>query len=191
MTLRVLLALLVAMLAIAVSTTAVARKFDMNFSDESAQFKYDFLIGATNYGRTELGVGFIYNEDDNNLAEISLQVIDQAGSKTPGLELGVGPKVYAADTNAGDVAAVGLGGQLRYKNPRVPRVIYVGMFYFAPGIVSFLDAEDMYEFAVRLQYEVLPSANAYVGYRKIEVEFEKIGDVEIDDSVHVGLEFKF
>jgi len=189
MKLRVLFALLVTLSVI--STTATARKFDLNFSDTSAQFKYDFLVGATNYGRTELGVGFIYNEDNNNLAELGLQVIDQAGSKTPGLELGVGPKIYIADTDAGDAAAVGLGGQLQYKYPGLPRVVYVGMFYFAPGIVSFLDAEDMYEFAVRLKYELLPSANAYVGYRKIEVEFEKTGDTVIDDSAHVGLEFKF
>jgi hypothetical protein len=140
-----------------------------------------------------MGFGFLYNEDDNLLGEISLLVIDEAGTKSPGLELGVGPKLYLADPDIPgvDFVAIGLGGQMRYKNPQAPRIVYgVGLFY-APSITAFGDADSMYEFDMRLEYELLPTANIYVGYRSIEADIKNRPDVEVDQSAVIGLRFKF
>lgn len=188
-----MLRLMLVLLLSVISSTSLARSFDINLSSDAAQFKYGSLVGGTNYGRTEMGIGFLYNEDDNYLGEIGLLVIDEAGSKTPGLELGVGPKFWfgGSDKADVDVAAIGLGGQFRYKNFNVPRIVYGASIYYAPSIVSFIDADNMLEYDIRVEYELLPTANVYVGYRSIEADIKNRDNVEIDNSAIIGLRFKF
>ena len=172
---------------------ATAQTFDMNLSDTSAQFKFSNRIGNPGAGRSELGFGFLYNDDNNYLAEASLLIIDVAGTKTPGLEVGVGPKLYVAkhkDTG-GNAVAVGIGGQLRYKLPSLSRINFTVAGYYAPSIVSFSDANDMYELGAQAGYEILPTANVYLGYRHIEVNFDPIGSHSIDETWMVGMKFSF
>jgi hypothetical protein len=45
---------------------------------------------------------------------------------------------------------------------------------------------------VRVGYELLPTANAYVGWRKVRVDYTKhIGSVNLDQGYFVGLDFTF
>lgn len=185
---------LIALIVCAITSGSLyARTLDINLSSDAAQFKYASLIGATNFGRSELGFGFLYNEDDTLLGEISLLVIDEAGSKSPGLEVGVGPKLYIGDPDDPniDFVAIGLGGQLRYKNMQAPRVVYGASLFYAPSIVAFGDADQMYEFDMRIEYELLPTANIYLGYRSIQADIKNGNDVEVDESAVVGLRFTF
>jgi len=174
---------------------ALAQSFDMNLSNKSAQFKYSTRIGNPNpgEGRSEVGGGFLYNDDDNYMAEIGMLIIDVAGTKTPGLELGVGPKLFIAShkDTGGDAVAIGLGGQLRYKLPSLSRVNFTVAGYYAPSIVSFSDANSMWEFNTQVGYEILPTANVYVGYRHIQVDFDPVGKHSIDETGMIGLQFTF
>ena len=181
------------LLLVTTASPLYAQSFDINVSDDSAQVKYGSLIGGSNYGRTELGFGFLYNEDDNYLAEISLQVVDEAGSKSPGLQIGVGPKLYGAhiDNHDADAIAVGLGGQLLYKPPSLPRLILSLAGYYAPGIITFQDADHMYEAEARVGYEILPTVNLYLGYRSIELDLDEGGNKKVDDGGLFGMMFRF
>lgn len=174
---------------------ARAQTFDMNLSDKSAQFKYSTRIGNPNpgEGRSEVEAGFLYNDDDNYMAEVGMLIIDVAGTKTPGLEMGVGPKLFMASHKGtgGDAVAVGLGGQLRYKLPSLSRVNFTVAGYYAPSIVSFSDADSMWEFNAQVGYEILPTANVYFGYRHIQVDFDPVGKHSIDETWMVGLKFSF
>lgn len=188
-----MLRLTLVLLLSALSSISFARSIDINLSADAAQFKYGSNVGATNFGRSEMNIGFLFNEDDNYLAEVGLLVIDEAGSKTPGLELGVGPKFWfgGSDDSDVDISGIGLGGQLRYKNMQYPRIIYGASFFYAPSIVSFLDADSILEYDFRVEYELLPTANVYVGFRSIEADIKNRKDVEIDESAIIGLRFNF
>lgn len=188
-----MLRILLVVMCMIMSSAVYARSLDLNLSGESAQIKYATLIGATNYGRTELGFGFLYQEDKNYLGEVSLLVIDEAGSKSPGLELGVGTKFYYAYADKPDlnVSAIGLGGQLRYRHAKAPRIVYGAALFYAPGIVTFQDGDQLFEADARIEYEILPTANIYVGYRYIETEIKNRDDLTIDDTFILGLRFKF
>ncbi|HEY5604152.1 MAG TPA: YfaZ family outer membrane protein [Gammaproteobacteria bacterium] len=191
--LRVSLIILSTALCTVLSSTVHARSLDFNLSSESAQLKYATLLGGTNYGRTEMGFGFLYHEDKNYLGEISLLVIDEAGSKSPGLEVGAGMKFFFGDADKPDISlsALALGGQLRYRHASVPRIIYSATLFYAPGIVSFQDADQVYELGATIEYEIIPTANVYIGYRLIEAEIKNRDDVEFDDNAIIGLRFKF
>ena len=170
---------------------AAAQTLDINLSDDSAQFKYAALVGGSIYGRSELSVGFLYHENGNTLSEVGLHVVDEAGSKTPGLILGVGPKLYYATTKKGDALAVGLGGRAQYKVPEVQRLVLAGYFYYAPGITSFMDADSLFEGGLAVEYELLPTANAYLGYRTIQTRMAVRGNAAVDRGLIAGLRFSF
>lgn len=173
------------------SQLAVGQSLDINLGDESAQFKYGSLVGGSTYGRTEMVLGLLYNDDKNYVAELGLQVVDVAGTKTPGLEIGAGAKFYYVDAGANEGAAIGIGGQLRYKFAQFPRIVFIGQLHFAPGIVSFGEVDSMIEYGFAIAYEILPTADIYVGLRTIKVEFSTGGDTTIDDTSMFGLKFDF
>jgi hypothetical protein len=172
------------------SDNSSAASFDINLSNRSAQLRYATVIGGSTLGRTESSVSFLYNDDDKYVLDFGVLVIDVAGSKSPGLEVGVGPKLYYADGEKGQALAVGLGGQLRYKIPALERVNFGLDGYYAPNIVSFADAKNMHEVDLRVGYEILPTADVYLGYRRIHVGFDK-GEETVDESTVVGLKMSF
>lgn len=177
-----------------ISTTASAQRIDINLKQDSARFSYITLIGGSTFGRTELNAGILYNEDSNKVANVGLQVIDMAGSKTPGLELGVGPRFYYMDHDKSNsnAAAIALGGQLRYKLPSLQRLAFIGKLFYAPSITTTLDADSLYETGLGVSYEILPTANIYVNYRRIHASFNKgVGGQTLDNGTVIGVDFSF
>ena len=175
------------------STYTQADSIDINLSDESAQFKYIIPVDSASDGRTEMGFGFLYNDENNYLLEASFIITDVPGTKAPGLEVGVGPKVFIAKHHPTDLDAtsIGLGAQFRYKLPSMARLNFNGALFYAPGIVSFADAENLTEFFLAASYEILPTANVYLGYRNIRVDFDPVAAKAIDKTMVIGLKFSF
>lgn len=194
MSARILTVLATCLILFLASSTASAQKIDINLSQKSARMTYISLVGGSNFGRTEMNVGLLYNEDDNAVLDVGLQVIDVAGSKTPGLELGVGPRLYylTNDKYNVDGAAIALGGHMRYKLPSIQRLALRGTLYYAPSITSTMDADNMYEIGLGVAYELLPTADVYLTHRRIRAKFNKgVGTETIDSSVSVGIKVAF
>lgn len=183
-------------LLLAVCSTASAQKLDLSLSQDTARISFISLVGGTTFGRTEFNAGFLFNEDDNTVMDVGLQVIDMAGTKTPGLELGVGPRLYYASIDKYDVtgAAIALGANFRYKLQDLNRFAIYGSLYYAPAITSFMDAEGMVEYGFRLAYEILPTADAYIGFHTIRMDVDD-GDVDgtktVDSGGFFGMRFQF
>ena len=167
-----------------------ASSLDLNLSNKSAQLRYATVIGGTTMGRSETSVGFLYTDEEKYVFDLGLLVVDVAGSKSPGLEIGVGPRFYAADGDNGQAIAIGLGGRLRYKIPALQRLNFGLEGYYAPDIVAFADADNMYEVGFRMGYEILPTADVYAGYRRIRAKFN-LGDETLDESLMFGFKLSF
>ncbi len=185
---------LTAVTLLMLATAVNAQRLDMNLGQDSVRLTHVSLVGGSTFGRTEMSAGILYNEANNTVLDLGLQVIDVAGSKTPGLEVGVGPKLYwvSADTNNAYGLAVALGGKLRYKLRSLPRTLVQGSAHYAPGITSTVDVDSLLETNLRMGYELLPTANTYIGYRRIMVEFGRAKQTQtVDSGVYVGLEMTF
>jgi len=73
----------------------------------------------------------------------------------------------------------------------MPMSFYL-MGHYAPKITSFADTEEVFDYNLGFQIEVLPQTSAFIGYRNIEVGLEDHDDYEIDDDrVHLGVRFTF
>ncbi len=167
-------------------------ELDINLSDDSVRVRYGQDLAGSPQGRKQYGVGMLYNTDDNSMFDLWFQITDEAGSKAPGLDVGVGPKAYVGSTDTQEYLAFALGGSLIYRPLQANRMVLSAEAYIAPSIITFLDASNLWEINLRLGYEILPSAVAYVSYRQIRANFEVVENEEvIDRGGQVGLDLRF
>ena len=159
-------ALLFAMLPAA----AQASDFEVALSSETAQFTFRSDSSLIGWGGT----------------------VRQATAENP-LTLGVGVKAYLGSLDAPDedVAALAIGGQIRYTIAgTMPIAIFVEGHY-APDITSFSGADSVSDYTFGLQIEALPQTTAFVGVRNFRIEIDgEDYDVD-DDNLHVGIRLTF
>jgi hypothetical protein len=191
-----LLRRIVALSLLTVSTSALADTIDINLSDTSAQLQYKSSMGRDALGKTEFHVGVLYVDNNNLLGDFGLLVKDELGSNAPGVSVGVGIKGVVAKVKGGNpetsnASALALGAMVRYSPPATQRLGIVGEVYLSPNIATFGDADRYVETGVRVEYEVIPQAVAYLGYRKIEFGLKDQPDATLDEGFNLGVRISF
>jgi YfaZ precursor len=187
-----LLRRIVALSLLAFGTTAMADTIDLNLRNSSAQVQYSTSMGRDALGKTELHLGVLYADKNNMLGELGILVKDEVGSSAPGFSVGVGIKGLVAHTQGTNESALALGGMIRYSPPGLSRMGIVGQLYFSPDITTFGDANRFVETGVRVEYEVIPNAAAYLGYRNIRFNLNNAArNATLDEGVFVGVRISF
>lgn len=177
--------------------TAHADGLDLKLADETAEVIYLTESSTFGYGGADIGVGFLFNEDDDWMLSASVMVTGNSASNESALQFGVGAKFLLASLDLGpandeEVGALGLAAQVRYVIPSVTPVAFLLEAVIAPEVTSFSGAEQYTEYRLAVELEVTPSARAYVGYRNIEIDLEQGGPgIELDDELHVGVRVEF
>lgn len=171
----------------------LANDFEAALTSETAQFTFRSDSSLIGWGGSELGFGLFYNDISDYVAQLSLMQRRQSSKQNP-LTLGVGVRAYAGqlDDIDQDVFAVGIGGEIRYTIPGVmPMSVYL-TGHFAPKITSFADVEEIFDYNLGFQIEILPQTTAFIGVRHLEVGLENGPDYELDDDrAHVGIRMTF
>lgn len=173
--------------------TSRANDFEAAVTSETAQFTFRSDSSLIGWGGSELGLGLFYNENSDYVGQMSLMQRRQASENNP-LTLGVGVRAYLGDLDDinQNIAAIAIGGEIRYTIPGVmPMAIYLTGHY-APKITSFSDTEEVIDYNLGFQIEILPQTTAFVGYRSLEVDVKDASGYELDDDrVHIGVRFTF
>ncbi|WP_430462056.1 YfaZ family outer membrane protein [Thalassolituus sp. LLYu03] len=184
-------AALPALLALAATFAAPAQaggSLDISLADDVVRLGYD----ATQMG-SGLHVSFagLHHEDDGDMLSAGLHVVDVRPS-TSHMYIGVGAQAFVFSTDDYDGSALGVGGFFRYSFPAAPDVSLAGYAYYAPPVVSFMDAENMIVSDLRLQFSLLPTARIYAGYRYNSIRIEDIDKrYKLGDGAHFGLTIDF
>lgn len=168
--------------------SALANSFDINLSGDSIQAVYGSVFRAA-----EVTVGGLYVDKDDNpwAAHLGLLVSGEPRSAAARSEAGLGARLYFASAGSNDAAALALGGQFRWFPGDGP--VGVGAYgYYAPDIVTGLDAKRLWEAGARVEFEVVRgTAHVYLGYRRMELRLDNDTDVTVDKGGHVGLRITF
>lgn len=177
-----------------VSSTATADNLDINLRDEAIRATYTMEMNKRGKGGVSTELGLLYSEDkkklDDTLYHLGLHVAGENWSQSGTFVITLGGRIYYTSPGELDLAALAFGGALRFSP--VHRVGIGAHLYYAPDITSFKDARTFSESGVRLDYQILPQAFVYVGYRNIEVDIEDgAKDVELDDNAHIGFKLLF
>jgi hypothetical protein len=172
------------------SHMVLADSLDLNLSNHSVQFVY-----GRSFRSAEMTVGALYVEKGNNpdshrAAHLGL-IASAERRGTTRSEAGLGGRLYFASAGSSDVAALALGGEFRWFPGEGP-VSIGGYGYFAPNIVTGIDAKRLWEAGARVELEVVRNtANVYLGYRKMEMRLENDLDVTVDKGAHFGVRIVF
>ncbi len=177
-------------IAISIAGQANAASVEMALSEDNAKLSTSAFVGGFSDGRTSMNVGYFYDTNDSYIIDLGLHMVDVVGSKTPGLQVGVGMQAYLTDVADHQGAAISLGGSISYRAPQLKRVNFVVHGHYAPGITSYMDTERFREVGVSIEYSLLPQADIFIGYRDIQIN-EDSRELSIDDSGHLGLRITF
>jgi len=186
---------LITIAALLPATSVLSAGLDLKLSSETAEITFLTENATFGYGGADIGLGLFLNEKDDFLVNGSILVSGSGTGDVRALHFGVGGKIYAGrlDFEPSNLSggAVAVGGALRYVFPSsTPFAILVEGFW-APSVTSFSDFDGIVEYRAAFELEVTPSARAYVGYRKLEVELDTGVKYDADDNAHIGVRFAF
>lgn len=173
-----------------VGTAQAQQALSLGLSDESAQVKYARGVGESQVGGAEAAAGLLFDSHGNLLTEIGLNVFNEAGTKVPGLVLGLGGKVFFSAYDDSDILALALGAQVNYPIPSVERFVVHADAYYAPDIVTFKGATAFRELALRGEYEFIPQGAAFLEWRQFAARINNSNE-NVDSGMRVGFRIKF
>jgi hypothetical protein len=180
---------------LASSFTVGATGIDVGLSDTSARFAYLTESGALGYAGADVGYSFFYNDQGDNMLGARLLVIGNAVGAQRAFQYGFGMQANLGKLNAEGgthVAAIGVGGTLRYLFPSQNPIGLTVEAFTSPQITSFSGTGNIYNADIRLDLEVIPNTRGYIGYRVMEIEHNDLDTKEsIEDAMVYGVRFSF
>jgi len=191
---------LITIAALLPASSVLSAGLDLKLSNETAEITFLTQSSTFGYGGADIGIGLFVNENDDFLVNGSIVVSGSGTGDVRALHFGVGGKAYAGqidlsstNPNASDPSggAIAIGGNVRYVFPSNTPIAILVEGFWAPSVTSFSDFDRLAEYRAALELEVTPSARAYVGYRKLEVELDTGLKVDLDDNAHIGVRFAF
>ncbi len=175
-----------------------AGAIDFRVGKDVAEISYLTQASSFGYGGADIGYGALINEHNDVLASASVLVSGSNAGDIKALHLGVGAKAYAgalegpgATSLNVDGGAIAIGVRVRYVFPGNAPFAILGEAFYAPEVTSISDFDGLQEYRFAIEMEVTPSARAYIGYRNLEVDNNKVADYKVDDEAHIGVRFEF
>lgn len=172
------------------TTSARADGLDLNLNDDAARLTYRHPVESR---RLEVDGSWLHHQDNGDVASVGLHLAGNAGTEQNPVNAGIGGRVYFLDADKASVdgGVLAVGGFVRWKLPQANRVGIGGHLYFGPDVIAFGDAEQYFEAAVYVSYDILREAEAYIGLRNVKADFEDAPEVTFDTGMHVGIRLRF
>ena len=164
---------------------------DLNLSNDALRFG---VSKENNYaGESQiLGVDVLHTNKNGNLISGSGSVARLGFAAAPNLDIGLKGKAYYLQPNSGTDDGYGamLGGFARYWIQTEAPVAVSAEYLVGPSVLSGGKIESANEMNLRAEVQVLPTAIAYIGYRKIEMTMPNM-TYTFDDGAHIGIKLAF
>ena len=171
----------------AVVGAARADNLDVSLNDNAVRGTYSLDVTGTQ--GLSMDAGIFYNDDDDLVGNIGAMVSGQNWSPSGNFDIKLGGQAIVADADPGTAYGLALGGRVRFSP--VARIGIGGHLFYAPKIVTWGDGERYNDYGVRLDYQLLPQAFVYVGYRKISTKFDNGRTIDFDEDGHIGMQLFF
>lgn len=181
-----------------VSVTAQAEGVVAMLSSDSARFFYSSQMWGQQAGPIELETGIMFNEDDNLLVNFGMMLRND-NLDSPVI-ISLGGRSYLANVNDSDtvatedfkVVALALGVEILFVPDNMGGLGLGFNYFYAPDILAAGDSEGVTEFGVKLDYQLTPQANLFVGYQSIKADIkERDKDVDIEKGFMLGFGLRF
>lgn len=164
--------------------SAQAKALDIFLNNHTASAEY-----LTTLGGADVGFGYLYNDSGDWIAHAAMLVFGREYNADSRIEGGLGGRAYLSNIGGSSVTAIGLGGQMTYF-PKNSKFGFGAYGYYSPTIVT-SNAENMFEYGVRAEFQFMETAGAYIGIHHATVEITPGVSRVVDDGVHFGVNIRF
>ena len=190
-----------------ITGSANASGIDIGISDETAKIMY--LTHTSSLGLTkraansdtreriegaDVAFGAFFNSNDDYIALMEVMVKSQPTSTAGPIQFGLGFRGSYGSLGIDDDSSLGnisIGGEVNFRPPLARKIAITGTVFYSPKILSFADSEELLEYSVDVNFELVPSSILYVGYRNITLDTPSVKGLEIEDNFHVGVRLTF
>jgi hypothetical protein len=189
-----MLRFLIAAVALLFSSSIWAGSLDANINDNSVNLTLGWIKNNKSPDALQMQLGYLQNLQQNRVISAGVFVIGETGNSDNPIELGVGFKglgVQSANPATGTVYGLALGVEVRYYPKNINRLALSSQIYYGPNVVVTSPASSIAELGVRAEYQVLPQAFAYIGYRSFDVALSTGGHDLIDNGFNMGFRILF
>ena len=159
-----------------------ASSFNIGLSNDTIEAGLKFPIATS----AQISADYLKSEDEGKVYELGLQTVQHM--KTHSVSLG-GKYIDLSSNRREDGHAFALGGD--YRRGLAPQVSMGFSAYYAPSVLSSSGIDRYYRIDAKLMYQVMPTADVYVGYRDIKFKFENMADQTIEQGLYVGADLRF
>ncbi len=174
--------------ALLVSPNVMSNELNLSVSDESFRVNYSVDFQGNDISSD---LDYFYNEDvEVGLLGAGIYVSGRSNASTGRQTAGIGTRLFHADLDGPNGSALSFGGFIKHRLSQANLLSVRASLFKAPGVTSFDRVEDYLEFTLSLEYQLLDSADLYLGYRDLEVDFGD-GDVDLDETFILGLIMRF
>ncbi|MDY6978582.1 MAG: hypothetical protein SV201_01770 [Pseudomonadota bacterium] len=181
------------------SSTASAEAIKAYLGSEAARFSYATEAFGQQFGRLETEFGVLFTDhdeavrEDDFLTHVGLQV--RGESLDFPVIVSVGGRAYYGEASSYDISGIGIGGDMLMLPESWGGFGLGAFFYYAPGVVSFQDAEKLREWGLFASFQITPQASIVAGIQNIEADIETApgvtSSVEIEDGSFFGIDIRF
>ncbi|MGQ0697655.1 MAG: YfaZ family outer membrane protein [Panacagrimonas sp.] len=174
---------------------AQAEVFDANISGDSVRLVVNGPLSRLLSGVDgAYDVGGIWgddeNEDDFASAHAGLMVTGDAGASKANVTAGLGARLQYIGGEEDKGGALELGGKVEVRVPQFDRLGFSAYGWYGPDAASFGDIDDVLEYSLAIDYQILRDAAIYVGYRDLSADVGSSRDLE-EKGVHGGIRLNF
>jgi len=171
-----------------------AGSVDANINDNSVSVNLAWIRNNKTPDALQVQAGYLQNTQGNRVLGAGVFVIGETGNSDNPMELGVGFKalgIQSANPATDTVYGLALGVELRYYPESINRLAFSSQIYYGPNVVVSSPASSITELGLRAEYQILPQAFAYFGYRSFNVALSGGGNDLIDNGFHLGVRIMF
>jgi len=169
------------MAGLLLSNVVYGESVQLGLSDHSVELRYASQVNEQ--GKTE--ASWMHHEDNGDLVGLGFYGTGDHQAFTAK----IGGKLFLTDVDGPDGYGIALGGNVVWHV--ADKVSLEGGAHYAPDVTAFGDVEHLKEFYVQAAFQLMPSAQVFVGYRDVDVDIEDIGDVELHDGGYAGISVIF
>ncbi len=166
-------------------TTVQASDLSIALSDKTVSLDY---VGATQNGTLQMNMGGLHHSDNGDMASLGVQV---SQSVNPQVQASVGFKGVGLFNDHKNSAVIALGGSVNAALPMVPKLYLGAHAWYAPSVVSFNQVKNFRDVGAQLSYRLLDNAALFVGYRYVQVNYDKQVNMKLFKGTQAGIQLTF
>ena len=149
---------------------------DDAFSIGLEQYRSSGTVFSGNYG---------YEKDVGSLFDLGVR----ASNHTNRHDYSLGAKyVFFDPKNLDNSHALALGGD--YTLSFTPQMKATVSAYASPSVFTSGELQRFYEFDCHVSFVLMPNANVSLGYKLTRFNYDDIGNVDFDEGLYLGVQFK-